>query len=136
MSLALAFLITSARFSYGFMVSDLAADCRNGQVFLTMDKPEAFNLQYNVYRSPVKITSFSQLNSSTYLGFVRDFSSKNVRLSQLLSDDIYYRIKDNGTPLSSTEDCMSLPVPMMETGIMQLRLRTFLRARNQQNYQW
>jgi hypothetical protein len=67
-----------------YTVTDLKATYHNGQVFLTWTCPIAVNLKYNVYRSTTKITSITQLNSSTYIGNVRDSSCKNIRLSQVL----------------------------------------------------
>ena len=89
--------------SFGSTVTNLTATYSNGQVFLTWTNVSSTNQQYNVYRSSSKLTSSSQLNSSTLLGFVRDSSSKNYRLSQLDKKNIFFKIKDNGQPLAANQ---------------------------------
>jgi len=96
---ALLFLASFPAKSY--TVKNLKAHYRNGQVFLVWINPDAVNLQYNVYRSQTKITSVSQLNSTTYLGFVRDSSAKNYRISILDNANVFYKFKDNGKHLSA-----------------------------------
>lgn len=78
------------------VVKNLNAQYSKGQVFLTWTNVKSTNLQYNVYRSQSKFTNLSQLNSFTYLGFVRDSSSKNFRISLLDGSSIYYKFKNKG----------------------------------------
>ncbi|MCS6991080.1 MAG: hypothetical protein NZL95_04390 [Chitinophagales bacterium] len=87
----------------GQTVSNLTATYRNGQVFLRWTCPKGTNRQYNVYRSTTKFTDVSQLNSSTFVGFVRDSSCKNIRLSEILGGSRYYKIDDNGTTLQKNQ---------------------------------
>ncbi|MEO6169294.1 MAG: hypothetical protein ABIO46_02115 [Chitinophagales bacterium] len=95
------FLQSSAVMAYS--VSQLKATYRNGQVFLTWKNPSVANLQYNVYRSTTPLLTSSQLNTQTFLGFVRDNSSKNIQLSQDTQEDLYYKIEDDGAPLAANE---------------------------------
>src|SRR2546430_17694565 len=90
----LSFALTLAAFfkSQAYTVSNLATEYHNGQIFLTWTNPSATNLQYNVYRSVLPLTLSSQLNSNTYLGFVRDSSSKNIFWSQQSKANIFYKI--------------------------------------------
>ncbi|MBA3647055.1 MAG: hypothetical protein H0W62_00650 [Chitinophagales bacterium] len=60
-------------------------------------------MQYNVYRSASPFSDPKQLTASLLLGFVRDNSAKNIRLSQLDSKDVFFKIKDNGDPLLSNQ---------------------------------
>lgn len=87
--------------AFAYVVTELSAFARHGQVFLTWKNPAVYNLQYNLYRSDEPITSAAQLNSSTYRGFVRDHSGKNVRKSTLKNKDIYLVITENEAALSS-----------------------------------
>ncbi|HYV92810.1 MAG TPA: T9SS type A sorting domain-containing protein [Chitinophagales bacterium] len=89
--------------SKAYTVSNLATECHNGQIFLTWTNPSATNLQYNVYRSVVPFTLSSQINSTNYLGFVRDNSSQNIFWSQQTDENIYYKITDNGQPLPASK---------------------------------
>ncbi|MBA3647292.1 MAG: hypothetical protein H0W62_01885 [Chitinophagales bacterium] len=84
-------------------VTNISAIYRNGQTFTTWTSPKGTNLQYNVYRSTSKFTSSSQLSSSTFLGFVRDSSSKNIRRTSLDHQNVFFKIKDNGNPLSASQ---------------------------------
>ncbi|MDW8393129.1 MAG: hypothetical protein RMK52_02685 [Chitinophagales bacterium] len=84
-------------------VSNLSATYRDGQVFLTWTCPKGTNRQYNVYRSTTKFTDVSQLNSSTFVGFVRDSSCKNIRLSEILGGSRYFKIDPAGTTLQKTQ---------------------------------
>ncbi len=84
-----------------YTVTELQAVKYNGQVFLTWKNPAQTNLQYNVYRSSTPITSATQLNASTYLGFVRDNSAKNIRKSSLYGGSHYYKITSTAPPLAS-----------------------------------
>lgn len=85
----------------GYTVTELQAVRYNGQVFLTWKNPQASNLQYNVYRSTSPLTSAASLNGSTYLGFVRDNSAKNIRKSTLYGGNYYFKITSTGAPLTS-----------------------------------
>ncbi|MCS6916641.1 MAG: hypothetical protein RMK52_06255 [Chitinophagales bacterium] len=84
-----------------YTVSELSAFYRFGQVFLTWKNPAAVNLQYNLYRSTDPITSSAQLTSSTYRGFVRDHSGKNVRKSTLKNKDFFLVITEGQAALAS-----------------------------------
>lgn len=86
-----------------YKVSSLAASYKDGQVFLTWTNPTATHLKYRVYRSTSKITSSSQLNSGTYIGYVLDNSAKNIRKSNLKGTSVYYTIDPLTGPLSSTK---------------------------------
>ncbi|MBA2407833.1 MAG: hypothetical protein H0V65_07565, partial [Chitinophagales bacterium] len=55
-----------------YSVTELQASYSNGQTFLTWKNPSVSNLQYNVYRSASPLSSASDLNTATFLGFVRD----------------------------------------------------------------
>src|SRR4051812_20054886 len=66
-----------------YTVTNLSAAYHNGQVFFTWTNPNVSKLQYNIYRGTSQFTSSSQLTSVSFLGFVRDSSSKNIRLSQI-----------------------------------------------------
>lgn len=89
--------------SKGYTVSNLASEYHNGQVFLTWTNPSVKNLQYNVYRSTLPLLTSGQLTSSTFLGFVRDSSSKNIFWSQQSGEKIFFKIKDSGQPLASNK---------------------------------
>jgi len=103
LSLALLLLfVQSWTSSSGAVVTNIKASCRSGQVFITWTNPSGSNFQYNVYRSTTPFTASNQLTSSTYLGFVRDSSSKNIRLSTL-SVPVFYKIKKDASPLLSTQ---------------------------------
>lgn len=80
-------------------VTDLKANFRKGQIFITWTCPNATDLQYNLYRSLTKIENSSDLSNAEYLGFVRDSSSKNFRRSAIESENIFFKIKDHGSPL-------------------------------------
>src|SRR5689334_12696744 len=86
-----------------YTVTNLTAVYHNGQVFLTWNNPSATNLQYNVYRSASQFTSSSQLTSSKFMGFVRDSSSKNIRMSLESSQQIFFRITNGGSPLTGSQ---------------------------------
>jgi hypothetical protein len=96
--LALFFFISTV---HAYTVTELQAVKYNGQVFLTWKNPAQTNLQYNVYRSSTPITSATQLNGTTYLGFVRDNSAKNIRKSTLYGGSHYYKITSTAAPLTS-----------------------------------
>lgn len=85
--------------SYAYQVSEITATYKSGQIFITWKNPSATKLQYNIYRSTSKFTSSSQISDSKFLGFVRDSSAKNIRLSQDLKENVFYRIKNNDGPL-------------------------------------
>ncbi|HUM47267.1 MAG TPA: putative metal-binding motif-containing protein, partial [Chitinophagales bacterium] len=85
----------------GYVVTELQANYSNGQVFLTWKNPAASNLQYNVYRSNLPILTFLDLNSSTYLGYVRDNSAKNIRKSSLYGQSFYFKTSATASPLAS-----------------------------------
>ncbi|MCS6990284.1 MAG: hypothetical protein NZL95_00270 [Chitinophagales bacterium] len=82
-------------------MTELTGFYRSGQVFLTWKNPGALNLQYNLYRSTEPIVDPAHLNSSTYRGFVRDYSGKNVRKSTLKNKDFYYVITEGQSALAS-----------------------------------
>ena len=105
LALALATAVQLVLFSksFGSTVTNLIAAYSNGQVFLTWTNVSSTNQQYNVYRSTSELISSSQLNSSTLLGFVRDSSAKNYRLSLLDKKNIFFKIKDNGQPLAASQ---------------------------------
>ncbi|MEO6168534.1 MAG: MopE-related protein, partial [Chitinophagales bacterium] len=63
--------------------------------------PTPTNLQYNVYRSTLPFTATANLNSSTFLGYVRDNSAKNLRKSTLYGGSHYYKITSTAAPLTS-----------------------------------
>jgi hypothetical protein len=96
--LALFFFISTV---HAYTVTELQAVKYNGQVFLTWKNPAQTNLKYNVYRSSTPITSATQLNGTTYLGFVRDNSAKNIRKSTLYGGSHYYKITSTAAPLTS-----------------------------------
>ncbi|MEO6169097.1 MAG: hypothetical protein ABIO46_08105, partial [Chitinophagales bacterium] len=85
----------------GYAVTELQATSSNGQVFLTWKNPTATNLEYRVYRSQLPIDTFLDLNSSTYLGYVRDNSAKNIRKSSLYGQSYYFKTSENSSPLAS-----------------------------------
>jgi len=89
--------------SFAYQVTSLSATYQNGQVFLTWTNPSATNLKYNVYRSSSAITAQSQLNSSTYLGYVMDNSGKNIRKSNLKGSNIYFTINPSAGSLASNQ---------------------------------
>nr|MBA2406661.1 T9SS type A sorting domain-containing protein [Chitinophagales bacterium] len=71
------------------------------QTFLTWKNPSVSNLQYNVYRSASPLSSASDLNTATFLGFVRDNSAKNVRKSTLQGQSFYFTINPANGPLAN-----------------------------------
>src|SRR5262245_23519621 len=89
--------------AFSYKVDDLVAQSKNGQVFITWTNPNATNLQYNVYRSLLPLTSSTQLGSSAFLGFVRDNSSKNLFWTDQTNEDVFYKIGDSGQPLSEDQ---------------------------------
>lgn len=90
----------AATHASAYSVSELKATYRSGQVFLTWKCPNTKKLEYKVYRSTIPITLSSQINSTTYLGDVRDSSSKNIRRSRLKQTNIYYKIDEAAAPLT------------------------------------
>lgn len=96
-------LIIGYKNSFGYTVTDLKATYQNGQVFLTWTNASASNLQYNVYRSTSKFTNSSQVTSAKLLGFVRDKSAKDVHHSMETNQDVYFKISNNGQPLTSSQ---------------------------------
>lgn len=100
---SLLLLFSAPGISFSYNVTNITATYHNGQTFLTWNNAGATNLQYNVYRSTNKFTSSSQLTASKLLGFVRDNSSKNIHISQDQQADVFYRIEDNGVPLSANK---------------------------------
>lgn len=98
----LLFLLQS-RPASGYSVTELTALYQDGQVFLTWKTPTDSNLQYNIYRSVLPITTTSQLTGNTFLGYVRDYSAQNLRKSQLSTGNqkYYYVITPNESPLVS-----------------------------------
>ncbi|HYV92809.1 MAG TPA: T9SS type A sorting domain-containing protein [Chitinophagales bacterium] len=104
---ALAFSITILLVSFSqseaYTVSNLSAEYHNGQIFLTWTNPNVHKLQYNVYRSVVPFTLSSQLNSSTFLGYVRDSSSKNIFWSKQSGGKVFYKITPGGQPLAASK---------------------------------
>ncbi len=102
--LTLAFVgLPLARTVNGQTVSALQATYKDGQVFLTWTCPNKTDRQYNVYRSETKITDTTQLNSTTFIGYVRDSSSKNLRLSQILGGNRFYKIDNSGSSLQASQ---------------------------------
>ncbi|MBX7110032.1 MAG: putative metal-binding motif-containing protein, partial [Chitinophagales bacterium] len=95
----ISFLILSLP-AKAYLVTELQATYSNGQVFLTWKNPAATNLRYNVYRSTTPLNA-SNINSSTYLGYVRDNSAKNTRKSQLYGSTYYFKINASAPPLAS-----------------------------------
>ncbi|MBA3649379.1 MAG: T9SS type A sorting domain-containing protein [Chitinophagales bacterium] len=87
---------------FGYTVASLTATYKSGQVFLTWQNPAATNLKYKLYRSPVMITSSLDLAASTYLGYVRDNSSQNIRKSNVKRLPYYFTIDPASGPLAST----------------------------------
>jgi hypothetical protein len=83
------------------VVTELTATYRNGQVFLTWNTNGLTNKTFKVYRNQDKIAGVNKLNSSIYLGYVKDNSSKNIRKSNLKGSAHYFKIEENGDPLSS-----------------------------------
>ncbi|MBK9732911.1 MAG: T9SS type A sorting domain-containing protein [Chitinophagaceae bacterium] len=86
--------------AHAFLVSELQATYRYGQVFLTWKNSTTTNLQYNVYRSTSPLNA-TNLNATTFLGYVRDNSAKNVRKASLYTGSFYFKITDSGSPLAS-----------------------------------
>src|SRR4249920_2611588 len=87
---ALCFSFAGLNQSFGYTVTNISATYSNGQVFITWTNPST-NLQYNVYRSTTKLTAQSQLTPDKLVGFVRDNSGKNIHMSMLQGEDIYYK---------------------------------------------
>ena len=96
----LSVLLMSTIPAKAYLVTEIQAAYSNGQVFLTWKNPTATNLQYNVYRSTSPLNA-SNINSSTYLGYVRDNSAKNSRKSQLYGSTYYFKINASAPPLAS-----------------------------------
>src|SRR5580765_4230485 len=86
--LLIAIMIVLSFTTRAYTVSSLHAIYQNGQVFLTWKCPNKTNLKYNVYRSVSPISTTDDLAIATYIGDVRDSSSKNIRLSQLRKMDV------------------------------------------------
>jgi PKD repeat protein len=80
-------------------VSGLSAFHRSGQTFLTWTEISGTEVKYRVYRSISPITNVSQ---AAYLGLVDQNSSVNKRKG----DTVYYKIQDNGSPLSAATGLM------------------------------
>ncbi|MBX7141521.1 MAG: hypothetical protein K1X63_10630 [Chitinophagales bacterium] len=94
-------LLFAFSISKGQTVTQLQATFQSGQVFLTWKNISSSNKRYKIYRSTKKINSTTKLDYSTYLGYVLDNSSKNVRKSQLKGSDYYFKTDPNGSPLAS-----------------------------------
>ncbi|MBA3647332.1 MAG: T9SS type A sorting domain-containing protein [Chitinophagales bacterium] len=92
--------LTSVQCSSGYNVTKIAATYRSGQVFITWKNPAiASNVQYNIYRSSLPIVT--DLSTATFMGYVRDSSSKNMRRSHLNGKDVFFKISDAAAPLAS-----------------------------------
>src|SRR5258706_16416003 len=88
----IALLIVNINFSQSQTVTGINATYKNGQVFITWKNLSSKNEKYKIYRSIDKINSLTRLNSSTYLGYVVDSSSKNIHKSQLKHVNTYFKI--------------------------------------------
>src|ERR1700749_1011017 len=93
------FLVITISSVFSYTVTNLAATYQSGQVFLTWTDPNVQSLQYNVYCSSSPFTSSSQLTSASFLGFVRDSSSKNIFWSQQSGEDVFFKIQNSAAPL-------------------------------------
>lgn len=89
--------------SYAYTVTQLAATYRNGQVFITWKCPAATDLKYHVYQATKPILTKKKISNSTYLGYVRDNSSRNERKSLFYQQDIYFKIDPAAGPLASDD---------------------------------
>lgn len=82
------------------VVSEIRAQPRSGQVFLTWKEVPGTPVSYSVYRSTTPIDDASDLASATLLGSVGADSSKNVRNTSLAGGvPDYYAIEDLGPRL-------------------------------------
>lgn len=86
--------------SAAYTVTQLAATYKNGQVFITWKSPAATSLKYHVYQATKPILTKKKVANATYLGYVRDNSSKNERKSQFYLQEIYFTIDPADGPLA------------------------------------
>jgi hypothetical protein len=98
----LVFLIQLISFAQTTVIN-LSAFYRDGQVFVTWDNLSTTSVRYNLYKSVTPILYGSQLSSAENLGFVRDYSARNFRLTGIFGTTRYFKIDSSGTPLSSTQ---------------------------------
>ena len=84
------FFFTSPASAY--TVTQLKVTYKNGQVFITWKCPNATSLKYHIYQATKPIATKKKINNSTYLGYVRDNSSKNEHKSLFYQQNIYYTI--------------------------------------------
>lgn len=83
-------------------VTNINAFYRDGQVFITWDNIATTGVVYTVYRSPNPIRYGYQLLSAQNLGFVRDNSALNKRLTDLSGGTPkYLKIDSSSAPLGS-----------------------------------
>jgi hypothetical protein len=84
-------------------VANISASPKAGQVFVTWDNLTTTNVVYTLYRSPSPIQYGFQLSSAQNLGYVRDNSALDKRLTQLYGAPKYLRIDSASLPLASTK---------------------------------
>jgi hypothetical protein len=84
-------------------VTNISALFRDGQVFVTWDNLTTTNVVYTLYKSSSPILHGNQLASAQNLGNVRDNSSRNQRLTEIIGTPTYLRIDSASVPLASTK---------------------------------
>jgi len=82
-------------------VTNLQAQHRNGQTFLTWDNASASGASYRVYRAATPFTQASDLSADKRLGTAAGNSSANTRLSGILNTTSYFRIDESASPLAA-----------------------------------
>jgi hypothetical protein len=85
-------------------VRNINAVYKHGQVFITWDNLQIPNVKYSVFKSPTTLVAGSQLATARNLGFVRQNSALDQRLTEL-SDGTpkYLRIDSATAPLGATK---------------------------------
>jgi hypothetical protein len=84
-------------------VTNINAFFRDGQVFVTWTNLTTTNVSYTLYKSSNLILNGQQLSSAQNLGYVRDNSSLNQRLTEITGTPAYLKIDSTSPPLASTK---------------------------------
>lgn len=99
----LAVFLSCPLFAGAYTVTQLHADYKDGQVFITWKNPNATDLKYRVYRATKPFTKKKQIKDINYVGYVRDNSSRNGHKSLFYQQNIYFTIDPASGPLAADD---------------------------------
>jgi pimeloyl-ACP methyl ester carboxylesterase len=97
---ALALLVSAS--AHAAAVTNIAAEHRDGQTFLTWDNLPGTGWTYHVYESPVRVNTMADIIYATEIGDVGDSSSVDQRLSALLGETCTFRPDSARDPLPAS----------------------------------